>query len=374
MAAGAYAGVGCHIPYLINYSLTIYVMYSYFRHIKTAFMGLAVTALSVSALTSCDVIYEDMDPCPEGAELRFVYEYNLEFYNTFPAQVTCLTVLVYDAQGNYIKTLTETSDVLSDENWRMKIDLPAGQYTFIAYGGMACDDASFQFSPSPGGGVPMTDVNVELRPGIVTPTSSKLIHPLFYGALDLEVLAENTTYTHGTVKLMKDTNDLRILLHNADGSDVDVNDFRFTLTDNNTLFSFDNQLLPSPQVTYLPWYTENIGGTEPNAEADGDDADGDRIPSFAAAEISTSRFVTSSSAKLVIEQISTERTVLSIPLVKYLLLYKSNNDKRFKEMGPQEFLDRKSQWEMTLFLDPTPWGSVTIYIEDWRVRINDITA
>ena len=165
--------------------------------------------------------------------------------------------------------------------------------------------------------------------------------------------------------MMKDTNNLRVLLHNADGSPVDAGDFRFTLSDNNTLFDYNNALLPSPEVVYWPWTDGNI-----HTRA-GEDADEVGNPSFAFAEISTSRFVADSKARLKIEQISTGKTVLSIPLVEYLLLYKSE---RLASMGDQEFLDRKSEWELTMFLDTANggWAEVTIWIEDWHVRINNI--
>ena len=39
---------------------------------------------------------------------------------------------------------------------------------------------------------------------------------------------------------------------------------------------------------------------------------------------------------------------------------------------PQEVLDRKSEWELSLFLDSGDWTTVTISIRDWTVRINNI--
>ena len=329
-----------------------------------ATMLAGVAALS----TSCNsVIYDDEPICEQGLAIRFVYDYNMENANAFPSQVHCLTVFIYDADGHYVTTLTETDrSKLSDENWRMNIDLPEGSYQVVAYGGMACPDASFSFENATGN---LTDRRVELDADLLTSPVGPNLHPLFYGEADVvsSVGYFDDAYVPVTVYMMKDTNNIRILLHNADGSPVSSDDFTFRITDDNTLFNYDNNLRPAPVVTYWPWTQGNIGGISSDDDVIG------TVPSFVYAELSTSRLVTSSSARLVIEQQSSGRVVLSIPLVKYLLLYKSDN---YGMMGNQEFLDRKSEWELSLFLDSVAggWGTVTIWIDDWSVRINNIEA
>ena len=98
----------------------------------------AVMMCGALALSSCGSVFDDLDPCPGGVRMRFVYDYNLESANAFPAQVDCLTLHIYDTDGNFVTTVTETTDVLADENWRMTIDLAPGHYRAIAYGGIAC--------------------------------------------------------------------------------------------------------------------------------------------------------------------------------------------------------------------------------------------
>lgn len=55
-------------------------------------VGAAFYAASMIMLSSaCGIINEDLDPCPDAAvNLRFVYEYNMEFANAFHNQVDCL--------------------------------------------------------------------------------------------------------------------------------------------------------------------------------------------------------------------------------------------------------------------------------------------
>ena len=73
-------------------------------------------ALMIAALPACENIYEDLQPCPHGVSLRFVYDYNMAYANAFPREVDCLTLLVFDDEDRYVATRTVTGDKLRDEN------------------------------------------------------------------------------------------------------------------------------------------------------------------------------------------------------------------------------------------------------------------
>jgi hypothetical protein len=60
--------------------------------------------------------------------------------------------------------------------------------------------------------------------------------------------------------------------------------------------------------------------------------------------------------------------VCRIPLADYALLVKGNYR---KEMSDQEYLDRQDEYTMTFFLDEGEWVSSVIYINSWRVVLND---
>lgn len=329
----------------------------------------AVTLVGVTAaavVSSCDsFVYDDLDPCPQGVRLRFVYDYNMEFANAFPSQVDCLTLLVYDGNGKYVTTRTVTDDaLLSDENWRMLLDIPAGKYTMLAYGGMACPDASFAFQSDPGVSMPVADVEVNLRPASLTSPVGTQLHNLFYGRLEMEIPAGATDYTEATVTMMKDTNNLRVVLQHVDGSPVDNGDFNFAVRTDNTSLDWKNDIIPTSVVSYCPW-------ARGQAVAGVDAATGDRLE-VAYAEFSTSRFVVSNDCRLEITLAEDNRNVLSIPLIDYLLLLKSQE---FSRMGSQEFLDRESRWDMIFFLDgDNRWISTQIVVNGWVVRINDFEA
>ena len=327
---------------------------SFSDSIKKTFT-MTMMAGAVIAFTGCDRLHEDLQPCDQGLRIRFIYDYNMEFANAFMSQVDCLTVLFYDEQGQYVTTRTNTTSDLKDENWRMDVNLEPGEYTVLAYGGMADSNASFSFVTDPAS-TSLHDIEVRLDPDKI----GTELHHLFYGKLNTSVEKNSLSYKEVTVEMMKDTNNLRVLLQQVNGEPVDNADYDFTITDNNTLFSWDNDLLPVPTVTYTPWARDNAS---PGELPDGSDA------SVAWAELSFSRLVTAASPRLQITHRTSGRNVVDIPLNNYLLLLKSQ---AFSSMPNQEFLDRESRWNMIFFLgENNYWVSTMISIKDWNVRINN---
>lgn len=300
-----------------------------------------------------------------GLEIRLIYKAHIEGGNAFVERVDCLTLLIYDAAGNYVRTITETNpDNLHDEFWRMKIDLTPGQYTLVTYGGMACDDASFNFVTEPAPGSKLTDIKVAMDPSVLTAPDGTRLHPLFYGRLeDITVSQDDLERRPVTVEMMKDTNNVRILLQNVSGEPVDDTDLEYVITDNrNSLFDWDNNLLPVEPFSYMPWAHGNCEYIfYPDEEG--------VISTAAYAEFSTSRFTPESEAVLTISHNGKE--ILSIPLIQYLLMLKSQE---FASMEPQEFFDRESRWNVIFFLQNGKWLKTRFVVNDWTVRVNNITT
>ena len=318
---------------------------------------IAGTLLSFS---SCDRLHEDLQPCPQGVRLRFVYNYNMEFANAFPSQVDCLTVLFYDSDGNYVTTRTNmTASDLSDENWRMTVDLAPGNYSIIAYGGMECEESSFSFTAQPST-IRMNQLQVELNPECLTDPDERHLHNLFYGNLDVTVEQTDMEYKDYTLYMMKDTNNLRVMLQQVDGTPIDEADYDFKVVDDNTLMAWNNAVLPTSNVEYLPWVRGNASpGELPDDRGEA---------TVAWAEMSFPRLVTYNSPRLVITRKEDGYKVIDIPLNNYLLLMKSEV---YSDMPAQEFLDRESRWKMLFFLQNGRWLDTVIEINDWTVRINN---
>ena len=330
---------------------------------RTSRLASTIFGIVLAALyrSSCESIYEDLAPCSHGVSLRFVYDYNMEYANAFPKKVDCLTLLIYDSGGNYVGMRTVTGPELQDETYRMQLDLEPGRYRFIAYGGMACDERSFAFvQPAPGKGVKLEETTVIMDADLTTSVREKLrLHDLFWGSLTLETA---DLYNEGTVEMMKNTNNIRIVLQQMNGEPVKDKDFDFSITDDNTLFAAsNNDLLPNGTVTYTPWAQ---GQASTGITDDGQEV------IVAYAEFSTSRLMVKNSPKLIIRRASDGNAVINIPLNNYLLLLKSE---LYEQMKPQEFLDRESEWSLFFFLDENgAWIKTYIKINDWTIRVNNM--
>ncbi|WP_294632076.1 FimB/Mfa2 family fimbrial subunit [uncultured Bacteroides sp.] len=334
------------------------------RNIISQFVSVVLGAmLATVALSSCERIFEDLDPCPHGVSLRFVYDYNMEFANAFPKQVDCLTLYIYDDKDNYVDTKIVTGEELQDEDYRMTLDLEKGNYHFVAYGGLACDKSSFSLLQTPAADSKRTDLRTIMDADCLTVPERRNLHDMFWGQL---TLATADLYSEGTVKMMKNTNSIRIVLQNVDGTSVKVDDFDFEIIDDNTLFNYDNDLLPNGDITYIPWAK---GQAQTGVSIVGPDQVVPRPVEVAYAELSTSRLMTKNSPRLLVKRHEDAETVIDFPLNNYLLLMRSD---RYSDMGDQEYLDRESRWTLYFFLQAGIWLQTRIVVNDWVVRINDI--
>ncbi len=303
---------------------------------------------------SCNIIYDDLDPCPRGVNLRFVFDYNMEYANVFPSKVDCYTLLIYDKQGNFLKSFSEEGDKLKDENYRLKIDLPHGSYHFVVYGGITCRNRSFSFVHDPVNGM-LSDLRVRMnyRNGM----SDQLLHDFYHGAMDVTVDGE--MYQDMTIYMMRNTNHIRVLLQHLNGSSIPLDQFKILIEDDNTLFDAANNLISDGMILYTPW---TMGKVRNDAAAD------DNTSPIGFAEFSTSRFSVNVNNRLIVRRADNDEEVLNIPLNKYLLLLKSE---RFGQMDAQEFLDRENDWSIVFFLDSKNiWINSRIIVNGWTVRLN----
>lgn len=324
-------------------------------------LNAVLIAFQALILQSCGSIFDDLEPCPGGVAMRFVYDYNTESANAFANQVDCLTLHIYDADGAFVKTVTPPRENLSDEDWRLQLDLPAGIYHAVAYGGITCDNACFAHVPEPSAGSHFTDISMQL---IASKTGQRL-HDHFHGAVDFSINADAETMTEVRMPMTKTTNHFRILLRQLDGQPLDGNDFDFYIIDDNKELDHANIPVRSGQDII---YTANLRG---------------KAEEMAFGELSTSRLHLSNSPRFIIASkdlernrdtradvsIDEDRIIVDMPLLPYLVLSKSDA----VSWSNQEYLDRCSQWNMTFFLDENrEWLSTKIIINGWTVRINDL--
>ena len=361
-----------------------------------------------NALTSCDAVYDDLPDCEMGVSLRFVYEYNMLRANAFGPEVDCITVLVFDKDGNYVKSQSETTEVLMDEDYRMPLALEPGDYHLVVYGGLTCEEAKFNFAPdwikSRAGSGTVNDIRVSL-PADADGVSNKQLQNLekregglFFGTLDISI--DKLKDFNGvnrrveTVYMMKDNNNIMIMLQEVTNpTDMDVNDYTVRIVDDNFLFDGENNVLStntdSYVTSYLPFAQENrlAGYVDPNQRQGAHvEEDDDKPVQVACFELATSRLLDKhmQSARLVITTCrehnpdGTDREIINVPIITYLTLarpFSASWIKGDEEKGispDQEYLDREDTWSMMFFLQKDRWINTHISVNSWIVRINDI--
>ena len=327
------------------------------QFIISRFIGMVQSVMLATALLSCERIYEDLEPCQHGVSLRFVYDYNMEYANAFPKKVDCLTLLVYDGEGRYVTKRVVTGTELRDEAYRMTLDLEEGDYRFVAYGGLACEKSSFEMVSEPDKRAVYDDLQVVMDREGLTVAGKKRLHDMYWGELSLRTA---DSYREGVVEMMKNTNNIRIVLQQTNGDPVNDKDFEFEITDDNTLFGVNNDLIDNGVVRYTPWA---------QGQASTGVIEGGKEAIVAYAEFSTSRLMTKNAPRLVIKRKKDGTEIIDIPLNNYLLLLKSE---LYAEMDPQEFLDRESEWSLIFFLrSDYSWLRTYIKVNDWTVRLNE---
>lgn len=340
-----------------------------------------VLLLSVIA-TSCESVYDDQSECPRGVSLRFVYEYHMERgANAFPANVDCITVYVFNPDGDCLAKFSETSDALRNENYRMLLPLEAGSYDLLVYGGLACGESRFEITPAEVSRLDEVEVRLPLNGQGVSDVQLHDIENrtggLFYGALSVTLLEDD--YQEETVYMMKDTNDIQVILQELDSPyTVNYADYEYKIIDDNFVLDSSNSVVETATADYVPYYApyaaENrVMGYVEYVGRNGAllEADAGKPVQVACAGFSTSRLVVEhlSSARLVITDKYSGKAIIDIPLIKYLTGIRGFGDSWIK--SDQEFLDRQSRWTMMFFLQSGVWVNMRISVNWWTVRFNE---
>ena len=97
-----------------------------------------IALCATAALGACSLMKDELDDCPQGLTVQFVYDYNVERADMFNDHVGSVTLYVYDAtDGHLVRVQTEdntpSAQPLRNVNYRMTVDgLPTGEYRLLA--------------------------------------------------------------------------------------------------------------------------------------------------------------------------------------------------------------------------------------------------
>ena len=317
------------------------------------------------ATSSCNNglgIFEGQGDC--GVYISFKYDYNIKFANAFANEVNSIALYVFD-QNDVLVEHTTTTDkkALSKDKFEMPLQLAPGKYTLLAWGGLMNEESFDLLADAKVGETTLQEVQVKMHRKYNVNGEAIVdedLLPLYHGSMSIDVNDEDGTYRH-TMSLTKNTNAVRILLHEMSGQQMDADQYIFEIKDNNGLYDWDNTLLNDEEITYSAWYQET-------GSADLEESRAITSISVALAELTVGRMRADKSPILSIKNRQTGDEVVRIPLAEYALLVKG---KYREQMSNQEYLDRQDEYTLTFFLNEGVWLDAYILINTWRVVLND---
>ena len=335
--------------------------------IRRIVLALSMVAAALAASSCQDgFIFEGEGDCGTYYRIRFRYDYNIKFADAFAAEVNSIALYVFDENDVLVEEIATTDKkALSSGNFEIPLELHPGKYTLMAWGGLMNEESFDMLADTKVGVTRREELQVRMHRQHDEDGKARVsedLLPLYHGTMPLEVKALPGTFTE-TMSLKKNTNVIRILLHEMSGHDVDADKFIFEINDSNGLYDCDNNLLDDEMITYSAWH-------QSTGSADVDDTDVKAVTSVsvALAELTIGRMRAGDSPVLHIKDRETGEDVFRIPVADYALLVKGYYR---QGMGDQEYLDRQDEYTMTFFLDEGKWVSSVIYINSWRVVLNN---
>ena len=335
----------------------------YIKNLKLS-LAFAASFLAMAVIPGCSFVTEDLDPCPEELRLKFEYAY-LKETDAFRYEVNSVNVWAFDQEGRPVWSGSASGPELKEEGFYMKTALGEGVYDFVAWCGLEGNE-SFDLATY----TPASKEDLEVKMKTIEEdgkhVSKTRLDGLYHATLNnVEYKADplNANIKTATIRLIKDTKDIRVMLQHLDGTEIDNKDFSVTITDANSDYAWNNVLLPSPLVTYEPWNTKYGVVTAP----DNQQSETRDITTIASLlfELSTGRLMADSNAILTVHRNWDNRDIIRIPLVDYLLLIRGY----YGNIADQEYLDLQDDYSMVFFIDSASnwYIAAGIYINGWAV-------
>lgn len=302
-------------------------------------LSLVLTILTVCSgiFASCDVLNEDLPEC--RLYVKFKYDYNMESADAFHKQVDKVTLYVFDKDGKFLFEQTGEGEELSTGHYLMAVEVPVGEYKFMAWAGAG---DSYDISELTPGVTTIQEMKLKLKR-----TSSLVVNRqlerLWYGEI-IDVNFTGKKHQIETVNLIHDINVLTFILQGAgaNGWNIDLDDYEYEIIESNGYLGYDNALLDDDVLRYRPYYKEQKSATAVKVE------------------ISTMRFVEDRETRFVVTEKATGVQVMNISLRDYLGMTLT----QYRGWGLQEYFDREWEWHIAFFLSDS-WIATQITINGW---------
>ena len=216
------------------------------RQIKTTLYFIVLLA-NLGFMQSCiDEDYADC-PVPENEEhVRIFLSYIPKTYASVgiePSEVKSLSLFIFDKQGYFVRSQTERVPVFN-QDYYMLVKLNPGVYNFVVWANLEHPYyTNISGSVAETMGIDSTFLFLE-RPenGLIT----EKLHPLFFGECRLAEVKSNIEQRF-TVPIVQNTNRVSLTVEGLALNNM----YRYSITDNNGKYRFDNSFAPDREFQYI---------------------------------------------------------------------------------------------------------------------------
>lgn len=322
-----------------------------FDPIKRYLFLLAAFLAAGVGMGGCDVLHDDLSEC--DLFLRFRYDYNLAREDWFADQVGVVKVFLFNAEGKYLQTLTESGSALKKPGYRMPIPYRLRGCTAVVWAGKT---GQFYSLPAMSSGDPIEKLTLKYEPA--GDTSNNHLDTLWHSG-PLPLFAKGYTGDTETASLVRNTNDVIVSVSRGN-TPLDVSAFDIVIRSADGAYNYKNELSDTNRpITYRPCSEE----VTPDA---GEETDAGNVSPLSG-RLHTLRFVKGSDITFSITDRATGKAVdiggsTQIDLIDYLLRSKPEG------MGDQEYLDRRYLWDIRIGLGEgtdTAYLALSITINNW---------
>lgn len=323
-------------------------------------LAMLLLTLSMTAIMS-SCIYDDMGEC--GLHVNFRYTHNMKEADGFAEEAEWVKLWVFNAQQQLVDQYEEGSEFISSKTGLKISQLPAGEYTFVAWAGSAKQTkANSDFDmPTLKKGDSMETLTARLQRDENGENSNKL-NSLLNGTLKTTLTGEKQTIV---VDMKKCTNTLRVVLMPTSANEtLKVDDYECFIEGKNGWLAYNAEPYKKDSLIYRPYYQEL---SEDKAEG----PTGESVVKQAVInELSTSRIMANTTPRLIIRHKDTKSEILNINLSWFLSLQAIGEHRA--EWSDQEYLDRQDEYSITFFTNGSTWMQTHIIVNGWVLSLQDI--
>lgn len=330
-----------------------------------------LSAIAVGTLvSSCDsVIFDDQGDCSVHYSVPVVFKENHYGINVISAEVTKVTMYVYDDRGEFVMSKTESGESLRQPDYKMELELPPGRYSMLVWaeGTPSCLPAtSFDIG---GGGIPTAISDLSATLPLMTDADGALfidrdLVPLYHGYLANVEFPD----TYGNVvlpelELMKDTHIINVSLENMEGTEIAPDALTVSIEADNSRLDWQNIPLSEPTFSYRPWCVTQLSSERPD-ESRSDGTLTHVTGLFT--ELTVNRLMATSHPILVVHRNFDNKDIIRLDLVEFLCMVKGH----FPHLVTnQEYLDWTDRHTLSFFIDADLNWYIAggININGWKV-------